>query len=308
MTFPSKVLLREVGPREGFQTLKKIVPTNEKLELIRLLASAGAPEIEVASFVRPDRVPQMADAEEIIQGLPQANILYKGLYLNAKGFERAEQTGRLSNEAWLYTAASATFLKKNNNTTQEKFYESIPGWIELFRQYQKPLHGIMISTVFGCNDEGTIPPETVMNIIEEAQKRVSDSGERFQEVSLADTVGLGNPENVRKMIGEIRTMYPSLRVSLHLHDTRGSGMANVYAGLMEGIDCFEASVGGLGGCPFAKGAAGNVVTEDVAYLCESLGISTGIDLERYAQAAEYAESITGLALPGKYFRVCRPQT
>ncbi len=302
MAYPSKVLLREVGPREGFQTLDTIVSTTDKLELIRLLVEAGAPEIEVASFVRPDRVPQMADAEDVIAGLPESGAAYKGLYLNPKGFERAEQTGRLSNEAWLYTSASKTFLKSNYNTTPQDFYDSIPEWIEIFQRYNKPLYGLMISTVFGCNEEGAIAPEIVLEILDETLKRAGDLGESFQEISLADTVGHGNPEKVKRMIAEIRTKYPLVRISLHLHDTRGTGMANVHVGLLEGVDCFEASVGGVGGCPFAKGAAGNVVTEDVAYLCAELGIDTGVNLQKYAQAAAYAEEITGLTLPGKFFR------
>ncbi|NDC36874.1 MAG: hydroxymethylglutaryl-CoA lyase, partial [Proteobacteria bacterium] len=279
--FPSKVYLRELGPREGFQTLPQVIPTSSKLELIRLLGQAGVPEIEVTSFVRADRVPQMADADTVVRECVKVpGVKYTALYLNYQGFERAESTARLDNDGWIYIAASETFLKRNNNVTIAETIAKIPQWLGLFKRFNKPLHGVMISTAFGCNYEGPISQERVLDILEQVQYQLNTVGSRPIEISLADTMGWGTPVRVRHLINAVREKFPGSEVSLHLHDTRGSGMANVYAGLEEGIRIIDCSIAGMGGCPFAKGAAGNVPTEDVAFLCQELGIETGVSLDQ----------------------------
>jgi hydroxymethylglutaryl-CoA lyase len=299
---PKSVRIRELGPREGFQTLPQTVPTAQKLELIDLLGKTGVRDIEITSFVRPDRVPQMADAEQVIKSFKRyPNIRYSALYLNPQGFDRARAIGGLDTEGWLYTAASETFLKKNNNTTIDGVTQSVPTWLKLFADAGIKPYGLMISTAFGCNYEGAIAHEKVVSILESIIKVIPE-GQAPTEISLADTMGWATPDKLKRLVTLVRKHFPKQVVSLHLHDTRGTGMACVYAGLEEGIDIFDGSVGGMGGCPFAKGAAGNVATEDVAYLCEELGVNTGLNLEAYAAAATKAEEIVGAALPGKLYK------
>lgn len=300
---PKSVFIREVGVREGFQTLDQVYPTERKLALIQALASSGLKEIEVTSFVRGDLLPQMADAEEIAAKLtPVAGVKYSGLYLNRQGFLRAEECPKLTNQGWISVAASAEFLKRNSNTILKQIFSELPEWVATFQSRGKKCYGLMISTAFGCNYQGQVSKQVVINIISEITSRLEDLGESITEISLADTMGHGSPKSVRELVELVRTTFPDLTISLHLHDTRGTGMANVYAGLEVGIDRFDSSIGGLGGCPFAKGAAGNVPTEDVAYLCAELGIDTGLELDRLVAAAKLAESIVGFKLPGKYYR------
>lgn len=303
MPFPRSVRLREVGPREGFQAHPQVVETARKLALVEALVATGVKEIEVTSFVRPDRVPQMADAEQLVAQLkPSPGVTYSALYLNQSGFRRAEQCPQLQNRGWLYSAASETFLQRNNNLTHEGFLERVPAWLHCFQQAGKTLHGVMISTAFGCALEGKGVLKKVVPHLRRIDEVVRTHGGSIREVSLADTVGLASPTEVREMVAAVRAVLPSVEISLHLHDTRGTGMANVYAGLEEGVELFECSVGGMGGCPFTPGAAGNVPTEDVAYLCATLGIETGVDLDAYAAAAQLAEQILGAPLPGRYYR------
>ncbi len=303
MALPTKVRIREVGPREGFQTHPDVVPVEKKLELISLLNETGVRDIEVTSFVRTDKLPQMADAEEIAKRFSKkAGINYSALYLNPRGFERAEATGQFSNQGWLQIATSETFLERNSNRSIEEALRDIPAWLHAFGKYSKKLHGVMVSTAFGCNYEGEITSERLQQLIAAVNQEVARVGSTLSEVCLADTVGLGNPEKIKRGIAAVRKVVPDAEVTLHLHDTRGTAMANAYAGLLEGVSTFDASVGGMGGCPFTKGAAGNIVSEDLGYLCQSLGIETGLDLGAYARAAQFAERLLGKTLPGKYYK------
>lgn len=306
MALPKTVRIREVGPREGCQTLAAVVPTERKLELIEALSRTGLKDIEITSFVRPDKVPQMADAAEVVSRfVAHPGINYTALYLNPNGFLRAEESGRLHNEGWLYLAASETFLKRNSNTTIAQGIAEMPKWIDAFKSRGKAVRGLMLSTAFGCNFEGAISTQKILDILREVVGHVRAGGETLTEICLADTMGWATPVMLRERIQRVREAFPDSIVSLHLHDTRGSGMANVYAGLEEGIDIFDCSIGGLGGCPFAKGAAGNVPTEDVAFLCEELGVQTGLNLDKLAEAASLAESIVGSSLPGKFYKTWR---
>ena len=301
-TLPSEVLIRELGPREGFQIHSSVVPTHEKLGLIRQLADAGLKSIEVTSFVRPDRVPQLADAEAVVAGLPNAeNTEFTALYLNQKGFARGEATGRLDNLGWLYTSPSDSFLRANGNTTIEASLAALPEWLSTFAAAGKQPHGLVVSTAFGCEMEGDVLLDRVVQLVERYINSLRMHGVSLREVCLADTVGRGHPNGIREAVRALRELIPV--VSLHLHDTRGLGVANVYAGLLEGVSIFETSIGGIGGCPFTPGAAGNVATEEVVYLCKTLGIATGIDLEKCCAAARTAERIVGCSLPSKLYRV-----
>lgn len=301
---PASVTLREVGPREGFQILPKVFETDKKLALIRALVAAGLREVEVTAFVRGDKVPNMADAEALVAALPDTpGVAYTALYLNVKGFQRGEGTGKLKNKAWLYTSPSDSFLRSNSNTTLEESLEAIPQWVSEFRKAGKPVYGLMISTAFGCGFEGTIKPDAVARVVERYLSALRGVSETLTEVCLADTVGVGHPRQVKACIELLRPL--GVQVSLHLHNTWGLGLANVYAGLCEGVSTFETSVGGLGGCPFTPGAAGNVATEDVVYLCHCLGISTSVDLDKLCQAAELAESMVGGPLSSSVYRAWR---
>ncbi len=298
---PSRILIREVGPREGFQILPTVVDTVRKAKLISALVEAGLSDIEVTSFMRPDRVPQMADAEDLVKSLPpKSGVRYTGLYLNIPGFKRAHATGRLDLQGWLYTSPSDSFLRRNNNSSIEKTLSSVPEWIAAFREAGKRVYGLMVSTAFGCELEGSISISSVTTLVERFIAECGKHGERIEEVCLADTVGRGQPTAIREAVRCIRAL--GVVPSLHLHDTWGLGLTNAYAGLLEGVGIFETSVGGMGGCPFTPGAAGNVATEDLVYLSSSLGIATGVDLERCCSAAVLAEEIVGSALPGRVYR------
>lgn len=300
-SLPPQVIIREVGPREGFQILPTTYPIEEKLRLIEALVKASISQIEVTSFVRPDRVPQMADAEEYVARLPLTDgVQYSALYLNPQGFERAEKTGKLANMGWLYTSPSAAFLKANNNTSIDESVATVPEWAALFERYGKAVHGLMVSNAFGCAYEGRVSSSAVVSLVERFAAACEAAGESISEVCLADTVGMGNPKSVRECVAALRAL--GFTVSLHLHDTLGLGLANVYAGLLEGVSIFETSVGGMGGCPFTPGAAGNVATEDVVYLCQQMGVVTNIDLELVCEAAKLAEFIIGTQLPGRVYR------
>ncbi len=298
--YPKKILLREDGPREGFQMLPSFVPTDKKLELITALAKTGVKYIEVTSFVRKDLVPQMADAEDLVSRLlPIKDVHYTALYLNEKGFERASAYSQLQLEGVIHLAASEEFLRRNNNTTVEKVLSKIPAWLALWKSSNVALARIMVSAAFGDTHIGKVESETTLAVCEKAVAAFRAHGQEVPEVTFADTTGWANPESILRTISEFRSRYPSTAVALHLHDTRGTGMANVYAGLAAGVDRFDCSVGGLGGCPFATGAQGNVPTEDVAFLAEELGIETGVNLEAYIECAKLAESLAGKSLPGK---------
>ncbi len=301
---PSSVVIREVGPREGFQILPRFFETERKLLLIRSLIEAGLSEIEVTAFVRPDKVPSMADAEALVAGLPTNTATsFSALYLNVKGYQRAEATGMLQNKGWLYTSPSETFLRSNNNTTVEGALAAVPTWCDEFHQVGKRVHGLMVSTAFGCGFEGTITSSAVLRLVERYLDALSSVGEGLAEICLADTVGVAHPNSIRACIQLLRPL--GIPLSLHLHNTWGLGVTNVYAGLCEGVSIFETSIGGMGGCPFTPGASGNVATEDVTYLCHALGIATNLDLEKLCRAAELAESIVGLPLTSGVYNAWR---
>lgn len=297
---PKAIHIREVGLREGFQTISKIIPTAQKLELLEALNHTGIKEIEITSLVRGDKVPQMADAEDIIRSYKRhPGTRYTALYLNQKGFLRGEQSKRLDNQAWLYTAVSETFLKKNNDSDFKKLLASYPAWLMAFADAKKPLQGLMVSTAFGCSYEGKLSVEQLIENIRAVEQVLEQASQKLPEICLADTMGWATPDRVKRTVAAVRAHAPHAKISLHLHDTRGCGIANAYAGLEEGVTTFDSSLGGLGGCPFARGASGNIATEELVFLCEEMGISTGVNLNAYITAVRLAERIVGFTLPGK---------
>ncbi|MEC8373062.1 MAG: hydroxymethylglutaryl-CoA lyase [Pseudomonadota bacterium] len=299
---PTKVDIQEEGPREGFQIEPGPISTERKIELIDALSETGLHKIQVASFVNPKRVPGWADADDVIRGFKaKQGVVYHALWLNEKGIERAMQhSDRLTHMGSISTTASETFMKHNTNRGFEINREVQRGQIKLYKKYGIPVRRASIMTAFGCNFEGEIAPQLVVDRLKEILNIAEEEGTPIEILSIADTMGWAAPNGIKQVVGKVRETWPEKRICLHLHDTRGMGVANVYAGLEMGVDLFDSSVAGLGGCPFAalKGAAGNVCTEDIVFLCNEHGIETGIDLDMLIEVARLAEDIVGHPLPG----------
>lgn len=298
---PKKIEIREEGPREGFQIEKEFIPTARKIEFIDALAKTGLKHIQIVSFVDPRRVPNSADAEQVVAGItPQPGVHYTGLWLNDKGFERALSTGRLHVVGSLNLSASESFLKRNQNRTIAEQIASLPVSIAKYKEHKVPVDGGLISAAFGCNFEGDVPVARILDLTQRMVAAAAENDVPFKRLTLADTMGWATPLSVKRVVGAMQERFPDLDLVLHLHDTRGMGIANAYAGLEMGVRRYDAACAGLGGCPFAghKGAAGNVCTEDLVFMCNEMGIETGIDLEALIECANLAEEVVGHPLPG----------
>ena len=298
---PKSASINEEGPREGFQIEPGTIPTARKIELIHALAETGIKHIQITSFVNPKRVPGMADAEEVVKGFtPKPGVTYTALWLNEKGLERARATGKLTLEGKISIYASDKFSRRNNNRTTEQEFEYSRRVLESYLEHGIPVERGSVSAAFGCNYQGDVPVPMVMDILRRIFEMADEYGVKLKELSFADTMAWATPAHIKRLIGAVREKYPDQRLNLHLHDTRGMGIANAYAGLEMGVDMFDSCVAGLGGCPFAghKGAAGNVCTEDLVFMCEEMGIDTGIDLDKLIECARLAEEIVGHPLPG----------
>lgn len=303
--YPKKVRLNEVGPREGVQFEKSFIPTEKKLQLVDALSKTGLPCIEVTSFVSPKWVPQMADSEEMSRGFNKSpGVQYTALFLNVKGLERAAAIGRYELEGLIPVIASDTFSQKNTNKTIAETLAGQGEWIRKFEELKVPVLGGNISAAFGCNYEGDVSPDTVVGLATEIEKSLKARGYALKHLTVADTMGWANPRQIQTMIGKLKDRWPDLHIRLHLHNTRGPGLANVLAALQMGVADFDASVAELGGCPFGghKSAAGNICTEDVVFMCHEMGIPTGIDLDKLIDCANLAESIFGHELHGKVMK------
>jgi hydroxymethylglutaryl-CoA lyase len=303
---PKAVEICEKGPREGLQIEPGPIPTANKIALIDALSQTGLQHIQIASFVDPRRVPDWADADDVVKGFhPRDGVRYSPLWLNEKGLERAlRYRDRLSYRDAILMSASEPFLLRNQNSNAAKNAERQHNHVELLKQNGIAAESAIVQAAFGCNFAGDISVPQLMRTIEEAFEIAAEHAITLKRVSLNDTMAWATPESVKRAVGAVRERWPSLRINLHFHNTRGLGIANAYAGLEMGVDSFDASVAGLGGCPFAghKGAAGNVCTEDLVFLCDELGIETGVDLDRLIDAAQLAERVVGHALPGSIMR------
>lgn len=300
---PRSVTIQEEGPREGFQS-EAAVSLPDKLRLIEALAETGLKQINCVSFVDPRRVPQMADADDVARRLRRRNdVRYTGIWLNARGFERALTSG-LDLDANVVISVSDTFSRKNNGCGKDELIRAQGLMIERYHAVGLPLEAAHVFTAFGCHYEGAISPENCVDTLKELLLVCADHDAIPRTVYLCDTTGSANPRQIQRVLGLARSRWPDQEFALHLHDTRGTGIANALAGLEMGVARFDASVGGMGGCPFAgnSGAAGNICTEDLANMCEEMGIATGIDLPALSDCARMAESIVGHALPGKLMR------
>ena len=298
---PKSVRINEEGPREGFQFEKGPIPTARKIELIDSLGRTGLKQIQTVSFVPPKNVPGMADADEVVKGFTRApGVRYTGLWLNDKGLERALASGKLDVKGTLSLTASEKFLLRNQKRTLKENIEAQHAMVKMYQKYQVPIDRGGLMAAFGCNFEGDIPIPHILDMVQQ----MLDIGAQYQfelnTVSLADTMAWATPRSIKRVVGAVRDRFPQLQISLHLHDTRGMGIANAYAGMEMGVAIFDAAVAGLGGCPFAahSGAAGNVCTEDLAFMCAEMGVDTGIDLDRLIESALLAEQVVGHPLPG----------
>ena len=303
---PKAVQINEEGPREGFQIEPGPIATDRKIALIEALSETGLNTIQVASFVNPKRVPGWADADAVVQGFrPREGVRYTALWLNEKGLERAlSYRDKLSITGSISLVASEPFLMKNQQRSTAENAEMQRNQIALFKANGIPVTKISVMAAFGCNYAGDVPPERVVETVASGFEIARDEDLAITDLSLADTMAWATPQSIKQVVGAVRERWPELKVNLHLHDTRGLGIANAYAGLEMGVDSFDAAVAGLGGCPFAghKGAAGNVCTEDLIFLCEEMGIETGVDLEALIAAARLAEEVVGHPLPGSVMR------
>jgi hydroxymethylglutaryl-CoA lyase len=299
--FPKSIRIVEQGPREGFQFEKQPVPTASKVALIDALSETGLKYIQTVSFVNPKMVPQMADAEDVVAGITaKQGVRYTALALNESGIRRALATGKLDLEGFVSLTASEAFLLRNQRQTIADSIEKQRGTVALYKDHGIEVNRASIMAAFGCNFEGDIPVQRVLDLVQTSMDIAAEHGSKIHLLNLSDTMGWATPRSIRQVLEQVRSRFPDLELALHLHDTRGMGIANAYAGLEMGVTTFDSCVGGLGGCPFAgnPAAAGNVCTEDLVFLCDELGIETGVSAETMIQVAKMAEDIVGHPLPG----------
>jgi hydroxymethylglutaryl-CoA lyase len=288
---PDRVSVYEVAARDGLQNERATVPLRSKLRLIDALVRAGLARVEITSFVSPKWIPQLADADEVAQhAKAPPGVTFSALCPNAKGLSRAQAAGLP--EIAVFISASETHNRKNVNKTVGETLLAFEDTIGPALSSGMRVRGY-VSTVWGCPYEGEVDPRRALSIA----KTLLDRG--CYEVSLGDTIGVGTPRQTARILQLMSTEVPLDRIAMHMHDTRGTALANVLVGLEMGVRTFDASVGGMGGCPYAPGAAGNLATEDLVYMLDGMGIDTGIDLDQLAEAGRVAESVVGRPLPGK---------
>lgn len=295
MNFPESVKLIEVGLRDGFQFESRVMPTEKKIEMISDLVGAGLKHIQVVSFVNPKLVPQMADAEELLKNLPNIKgVIFSGLALNIRGVERGLRAGLTHIE--VSVSSSDTHSRKNAGMSLEQAISQGKEMIRISKQ--GGMHVTAgVQCAFGCVYEGKIPEERVVSILKEFAESGADS------IAISDTTGMASPLFVKSLINRLTPALNALPTALHFHDTRGLGLVNVMAALECGVREFDSSMAGMGGCPFVKGAAGNIATEDTAYLMKCLNIGTGIDIEKLSRCSLKAEKFFEKRFPGKIHRL-----
>jgi hydroxymethylglutaryl-CoA lyase len=298
-SLPTFVRVVEVGPRDGLQNEKVQIPTEQKIQFIKMLTEAGLPVVEATSFVSPRAIPQLQDAGAVMAALtPSSQIQYPVLVPNLKGMERALASGVRS--IAVFTAASESFTRHNIRATIEESLANFRPVVALARQEGIAVRGY-ISTVFGCPYEGSVDPQRVLSVA----RALLDMG--VDELSLGDTIGVATPNQVVDVLDLLASQgaIPLDRLAVHFHDTRGTALANVLVALQMGIHIVDAAAGGLGGCPYAPGAAGNLATEDLLYMLHGMGIRTGVDLEKVVEATQFIAPFLGHAPTSKYYQAAR---
>jgi hydroxymethylglutaryl-CoA lyase len=290
---PASISLREVGPRDGLQN-EAPVSTEAKVELLDALSATGVARIEAVSFVSPKAIPQMADADEVWAGIARnADVRYSALVPNLRGAQRALSAGFSDIEVVL--SASDTHNRKNINRSTAESLDEIAELIDLAHGMNARVQ-VIVATAWGCPYEGDVPVERVLSV---AGRAIGDGADG---IAFGDTTGMATPSRVTQLIGGLRMANPDVAVNLHFHNTRGTGLANVLAAMQLGVDDFDASVGGLGGCPYAPGASGNIASEELIHMVEDMGVDTGVDLDAMIEAAATAERIVGRTLPSQVLR------
>ena len=294
-SYPTKIVIEEQGLRDGLQNERQFIPTERKLEIIGRVADAGVKRIQVTSFVHPRLVPQMADAEHVCRGLDHSrDVLYSGLVLNSKGIERAAGAGLKHVAASI--SASDTHSRKNANASLSEARRRIGDMIKAGKRHGLQICGVL-QCAFGCRFEGPIDPELVFDMVKEQLDLGIDA------VALADSTGMANPVSIQKITGRVLELSGYTPVYLHLHDTEGKGLANALAAMQIGVTHFDTAFGGTGGCPFIKGASGNISTEDLVFMAEQMGIETGIDIDKIAAISRSLEDFFDKRFSGKMHRV-----
>lgn len=297
MPRPSTITVLEVGPRDGLQNEPAHVPTADKIAFVDRLSATGIPGIEVSAFVSPRWVPQMADAAEVFAGLTaRSGVRYSALVPNVTGLERAHAAGVTA--VAIFAASSETFSRRNINQSIDESLETYRAVCSRAVSLGIRVRGYL-STAFGCPFEGEVPPSQVARVAEALIQMGAF------EVAVSDTIGIAHPGQVPRVVSAVAERVPLDRIALHFHDTRGTALANVLASLDLGIATFDASAGGLGGCPYAPGATGNLATEDLIYMLDGLDIETGVDLDALVEASAFIESRIGHPLPSRYYRAAR---
>lgn len=302
--FPKFIEIHEEGPREGFQIEPRVHPIERRIELINALSETGLKYIQVGSFVNPKKVPTMADTPELFERITKKDgVNYVGLWLNKKGFLRALDVPGISLRGDLMFYASDALAHSNNDRSAAQMRDEQLDFVRLYEEHNVPIKSAYIMCAFGCNMEGEIPLSRITDLLPYIKEITVGRGHPLPTIYLADTMGWGNPEDFKRRIGAVRDILPEARIGTHIHDTRGLGIANFYAALEMGAESFDSCIGGLGGCPFAshknRRAAGNVCTEDAVFMCNEMGIETGVDLDKLVTASLMAEEIVGGPLSGK---------
>jgi hydroxymethylglutaryl-CoA lyase len=287
---PKSVRIREVGPRDGFQNEPEVIPTDDKVRLIEMLADAGLGRIEVTSFVRSDVIPQLADGDEVLSRIePRESVAYSVLIPNRKGLERALERRERFEEANFFLSASETHNKKNINRSIAESLADLEGTIPAAVETGIRCEGV-VAVSFGCPYEGEVPRERVLDIA----RQLAEFG--CDEVGFGDTTGMANPRQVGEFFAAAKEHLSGVELTAHFHNTRGQGLANVLAALEQGVDSFESSFGELGGCPVPPGSTGNISTEDLVSMLEEMGVETGVDLARLIEASAEAQRVLGRPL------------
>lgn len=300
---PKKVEIHEEGPREGFQIEPGPISSENKIELIEALAETGLHHIQICSFVSQRIVPGWADADEVVERVrTKPGVDFTALWFNDKGLSRAVKfRDKLKLYGSIALSASEGFSYKNLHRSRAQNMEAMRAQTALHQSHGIPVTRIGVMAAFGCNFQGEVTIDEVLSGLADGFALAEEAGATITDIGLADTMGWAVPPRIERVVGAVRERWPDQKITLHLHDTRGMGVANAHAGLRMGVSAFDSTVGGLGGCPFAahKGAAGNIATEELVLLCEEMGIDTGVDLDKLIEVGRMAERIVGHVLPSE---------
>lgn len=297
MKLPEQINVVEVGPRDGFQNVKTIIPTEDKITIIQAMIQAGIRTMEITSFVNPKWLPQMADAAEVAKAvLKDVPADFRGIALapNLRGVENAVNAG-LKGVTYVVSASES----HNHKNVNRNIDESLKELGEIKKQFSNIALRVSLATSFGCPFEGRVPVTNVIRIME----KIRECG--INEIILCDTIGVANPLQVTEVVGAVKERFPDMTPGLHFHDTRGMGIANIYAGLAAGVTAFETCVGGLGGCPFAPGSAGNTATEDMLNMLTSMNIRHNVDIDAYLKAVDLVRNRIAAPLTGRLSSMCK---